>query len=292
MEEKINNNSLINRWKDKWYRFMHNKELKHKMYIVIFESNTFWGKFFDIALFGCILLSILILVVESSITLPWLQTSLVVLEYTFTALFTIEYLARLYCSPNPKEYAKSFFGLVDLIAILPVYLGFFFISARYFIVIRSFRLIRIFRVFKLFEFLSEGHLLLKSLRRSATKIFVFFLFVLILVVSIGTIMYMVESGAPGTQFNNIPNSIYWAIVTMTTVGYGDITPITPFGRFLSAVVMLMGYTIIAVPTGIVSASMMKEYKKKKQYPCPNCDRIGHDENARYCKYCGSELENT
>ena len=133
-------------------------------------------------------------------------------------------------------------------------------------------------------------MLLKSLRISAPKIFVFFFFVLILVTSIGTIMYMIEGNQPGTQFNNIPNSIYWAIVTMTTVGYGDITPVTPVGRFLSAIVMLIGYTIIAVPTGVVSATMVGEQRKKNRMECPHCHRTGHEEEAEYCKYCGSKLD--
>ncbi|MDO4755785.1 MAG: ion transporter, partial [Parabacteroides sp.] len=178
----------------------------------------------------------------------------------------------------------------DLLATLPFYLGLFFSGARYLLIIRTFRLIRIFRVFKLFNFLKEGNLLLNSLRISAPKIIVFFLFVLILVTSMGTIMYMVEGDEPDTRFNNIPNSIYWAIVTMTTVGYGDITPVTPFGRFISAIVMLFGYTIIAVPTGIVSASMVSEQRKKSRLKCPNCGQSGHDELAEYCKYCGTKLE--
>ena len=147
----------------------------------------------------------------------------------------------------------------------------------------------VFRVFKLFNFLNEGERLLTALRESSKKIAVFFLFVVILVTSIGTLMYMIEGTQPNSQFNNIPNSIYWAIVTMTTVGYGDITPATDLGKFLSACVMLIGYTIIAVPTGIVSASMMKEYKRRRDKECPNCHRSGHEDNAEFCKYCGHSL---
>ena len=208
----------------------------------------------------------------------------------FTAFFTFEYLVRIYCSPKPKKYIFSFFGIVDLLSTLPVYLSFFFAGTRYLLVIRVFRLIRVFRVFKLFNFLKEGNMLLKSLRISAPKIFVFFFFVLILVTSIGTIMYMIEGNQPGTQFNNIPNSIYWAIVTMTTVGYGDITPVTPVGRFLSAIVMLIGYTIIAVPTGIVSATMVGQQRKRSKLECPHCRQAGHEEGAEYCKYCGWKLD--
>lgn len=274
----------------RWQRFMHNEALKKKLYDIIFESDTFWGKTFDIVLIVCIALSILITIFDSLVTIPWLQAVLVVLEYLFTLFFTLEYLTRLYCSPAPKAYALSFFGLVDLLSILPMYLGFFFSNARFAIVLRSFRLIRVFRIFKLFNFLAEGNMLLRSLRQSANKILVYFLFVVILVISLGTLMFMVESGQPDTQFTDIPTSIYWAIVTMTTVGYGDITPVTAMGRFLSALVMLLGYTILAVPTGIVSASMIKESRCHDHRSCPNCQRMGHEENARYCKHCGAELE--
>lgn len=273
-----------------WQRFKENEVLKKKLYDIIFESDTFWGKTFDIVLIACITLSILITIFDSLVTIPWLQSTLVVLEYLFTVFFTLEYLTRLYCSPAPKAYAKSFFGIVDLLSILPMYLGIFFSNARFAIVLRSFRLIRVFRIFKLFNFLAEGNMLLRSLQQSANKILVYFLFVVILVVSLGTLMFMVESGQPDTQFTDIPTSIYWAIVTMTTVGYGDITPVTAIGRFLSALVMLLGYTILAVPTGIVSASMIKESRRHDHRSCPNCQRMGHEENARYCKHCGAELE--
>lgn len=276
--------------KERIQRFMHNEALKKEIYDIIFESDTFKGKAFDIILIVCIILSVFITIFDSLATTPWLVTTFIVLEYLFNVIFTIEYLARLYCSPAPKAYAKSFFGIIDLLSILPMYLGFFFSNARFAIVIRSFRLIRVFRVFKLFSFLAEGQMLLQSLYNSLNKILVYFLFVLILVISIGTLMFMVEGEIPGTEFTDIPTSIYWAIVTMTTVGYGDITPVTPIGRLLSAIVMLLGYTILAVPTGIVSASMIKESRKKTQRTCPNCHGMGHDDNAKHCKYCGSELE--
>ena len=275
----------------KWQGLLHNKKLKHKIYVIIFESDTPMGKLFDVALIGFIVLSILVVIVESirswdSIIGPYLRMS----EYVLTFFFTLEYVLRLYCSPRPRKYALSFFGIIDLLATLPLYIGWFFGTARYLLVIRTFRLIRVFRVFKLFNYLDEGNLLLHSLVYSSRKIIVFFLFVLILVTSIGTLMYMIEGQRPDTAFNNIPNSIYWAIVTMTTVGYGDITPETPLGRFLSAVVMLMGYTIIAVPTGIVSASMIREHKRRDAMKCPHCGRDGHEENAAYCKYCGGKLD--
>ena len=244
-------------------------------------------------LIGCILASVLLVIIESLKGLPsYLTTPFVVMEYFFTAFFTFEYLTRIYCSPRPKKYIFSFFGIVDLLATLPLYIGLIFPGARYLLIIRAFRLIRVFRVFKLFNFLNEGERLLTALRESSKKIAVFFLFVVILVTSIGTLMYMIEGTLPNSQFNNIPNSIYWAIVTMTTVGYGDITPVTGLGKFLSACVMLIGYTIIAVPTGIVSASMMKEYKRRRDKECPNCHRSGHEDNAQFCKYCGHDLNPT
>ena len=269
---------------------MTNEPLKHKLYNIIFESDTPSGKTFDIALMACIVVSILLTIFDSLINHHVGSTIMVVLEYVLTIFFTAEYLARLYCSPNPRAYALSFFGIIDLLSILPMYLGFFLHGARFMIVLRSIRLIRIFRIFKLFSFLNEGYLLLDAIMASMRKILVFFLFVVIMVICIGTIMYMVESNTPGSPFTDIPTSIYWAIVTMTTVGYGDITPITPLGRFLSSVVMLLGYTIIAVPTGIVSASMMDGKKTGSKKICSNCGRAGHDENATHCKYCGSELE--
>ena len=274
----------------KWQKVLHDEKLKHKIYVIIFESDTPMGKLFDVALIGFIALSILVVIAESikswnPVIGPYLRVS----EYVFTFFFTLEYVLRLYCSPKPRKYALSFFGIVDLLATLPFYIGWLFGTARYLLVIRTFRLIRVFRVFKLFDFLDEGHLLLRSLVYSSRKIIVFFLFVLIMVISIGTLMYMIEGQCEGSAFSNIPNSIYWAIVTMTTVGYGDITPETPLGRFLSAVVMLLGYTIIAVPTGIVSASMIQEHRRKGTLKCPHCGKGGHEEGAAYCKYCGGKL---
>ena len=276
--------------RERIHAFLHDEELKKTLYVIIFESDTPKGKLFDTVLIGFIIMSVLVVIVESLQTFPaQYGLALRILEYVFTGFFTFEYVVRIYCSPQPRKYIFSFFGIVDLLATLPVYLGFFFGGTRYLLVIRAFRLIRVFRVFKLFNFLKEGNLLLVSLKVSAPKIFVFFFFVLILVTSIGTIMYMVEGTQPGTEFTNIPNSIYWAIVTMTTVGYGDITPVTPVGRFISAIVMLIGYTIIAVPTGIVSATMVDQHRKKRDAKCPQCGKSGHDALAEYCKHCGAKL---
>ena len=276
--------------KQKWEALKQNQALKDKLYDIIFESDTPAGKRFDIVLMIAIVVSILITIFDSIFVNFWPTLVLVVLEYLLTAFFTFEYLARLYCSPKPQAYALSFFGIIDLLSILPMYLGFFIHGARFMIVLRSFRLIRVFRIFKLFTFLQEGYLLLESIKQSLRKISVFFLFVLIIVICLGTVMYMVECDEPGTQFTDIPTSIYWAIVTMTTVGYGDITPVTSLGRFFSAVVMLLGYTIIAVPTGIVSASMIQASHDAANRVCPNCGKAGHDATATHCKYCGSALE--
>lgn len=271
-------------------RFWHNKKLKHQLYVIIFESDTPAGKLFDVVLIACILLSVFLVIIESMKGLPsFLMEPFFIMEYVFTAFFTLEYLTRIYCSPHPRKYVLSFFGIVDLLATLPLYIGLLFPGVRYLLIIRAFRLIRVFRVFKLFSFLNEGERLLTALKESSKKIAVFFLFVVILVTSIGTLVYMIEGTQPNSQFNNIPNSIYWAIVTMTTVGYGDITPVTGLGKFLSAFVMLIGYTIIAVPTGIVSVSMMKDYKRQRDKECPYCLRSGHEDNAVYCKYCGHPL---
>jgi len=218
-----------------------------------------------------------------------IKASIIILEYLLSFIFAVEYILRVYCSPVKRDYILSFFGIIDFLATMPQILSIFFPPLRYFSIMRTFRLIRIFRVLKLFTFINEGILLLESIRRSMTKILVYFLFVVVLVCIIGTIMYIIEGGRPGTQFTNIPTSIYWAIVTLTTVGYGDITPASGIGQFLSGIVMILGYTIIAVPTGIVSATMIDVTKKKgTNGRCPRCNQKT-DLNANYCKHCGEKL---
>lgn len=265
---------------------------KPRLYEIVAHSDTRAGKAFDIAVMVAIVLSLLVAFVE---TLPTVagrfKDVLTVLEYVLTFFFTMEYVLRIYCSPKPKDYAFSFFGIIDLLATLPLYLSFIpgMSSARYFFVLRTFRLIRIFRVLKLFSFINEGYLLMQSIRLSLKKITVYFLFVLILVTILGTLMFMVEGGQPHTHFTDIGTSIYWAIVTLTTVGYGDITPVTFVGRLLSSLVMILGYTIIAVPTGIVSATMIDETQKRsKNGRCPRC-KEKTDTKANYCKHCGEKL---
>lgn len=271
------------------------KTIKEALYIMIFQSNTKLGVIFNVVLILFILASITNVMLESLQIFDERHYRLLHnCEYGFTLFFTIEYILRIYCSPQPRKYIFSFFGIIDLLAILPIYLSLVIPGSSYLIVMRAFRLIRIFRIFKLFQFLKEGDVLLYSIRMSLPKIIVFFCFVVILVISIGTIMYVVEGSQPNTAFKNIPVSIYWAIVTMTTVGYGDITPVTPLGRFLSAFVMLVGYTIIAVPTGIVTASMVKHASEKggrdTKKKCHACGRDTNDQSAFYCKYCGSPLD--
>lgn len=278
--------------REAWQRFMHNDALRRKLYITIFQSDTPVGKAFDVALLWCIVLSILVVILESMRGIPPLAKQIfTVLEYVFTFFFTLEYLLRLYCSPQPRKYAFSFFGIIDLLSTLPLYLGWVFGPVRYLMVVRTFRLIRVFRVFKLFSFLEEGDLLLRSLILSSRKIMVFFLFMVIMVIAMGTLMFMVEGNEKGTPFTDIPTSIYWAVVTMTTVGYGDIAPVTTLGRFLSAIIMLMGYTILAVPTGIVSAQFVHDHGKmmESQQKCKECGGpLPH--HAHFCPHCGTEVK--
>lgn len=259
---------------------------REQLYTIIFEADTPQGKLFDVLLLIFILLSIGLLIIDSLGLVPERYGHLLTaLEWLVTLFFTVEYGLRLYCAPSPRRYALSFYGLVDLVSTLPLYISFFSHAAFYLTVIRAFRLIRVFRVFRLFGFIAEGNILLRALRESRRKIMVFFLFVFILSIALGTLMHIIEgqSGTPG--FENILSSIYWTIVTLTGVGYGDITPLTPLGRFFSAAVMLLGYTIIAVPTGVVSVSMMRQ---SRQRPCPACTKP-NDEDATYCKYCGERI---
>ena len=276
-----------------WQKAMSNEALREKLRVIIFQSDTPLGKLFDITLLCCIVASILVVVLESLQGMPpTAKMVFTILEYVFTFFFTLEYICRLYCSDKPRDYAFSFFGIIDLLSTLPLYIGWIFGPVRYLMVVRTFRLIRVFRVFKLFSFLQEGDLLMRSIIISAPKIGVFFLFMVIMVISMGTLMYMVEGNIPNTPFTDIPTSIYWAVVTMTTVGYGDIAPATFLGRVLSAIVMLMGYTIMAVPTGIVSAQMVHDHKsRRKERLCPECGSpLPFD--AHFCPFCGLKQDTT
>lgn len=268
---------------------MPRNSLRHHLYIIIFGSHTKAGRAFDLALIVAIVSSLIVLLLESipSIRSVW-GAQLKYIEYTFTALFTIEYILRLYCSPKPSAYAKSFYGIVDLLAILPTYLAFFFPSAAFMGVIRALRIMRIFRVLKLVRYLQDSNLLLRSLLMARRKIFIFFSTVAILVTIFGALIYVIEG--PKNGFTSIPQSIYWAIVTITTVGYGDLIPQTALGKAIASVTMLLGYSILAVPTGIITAELNQEMNSHKSLvKCPNCSQSGHEADALYCKHCGSEL---
>ncbi len=268
---------------------MDREQLKHQLYIIIFGAHTPAGRAFDIGLIIAILASLMVLVLESipAVSAEW-STPLRVIEYLFTFLFTVEYGLRLYCSPKPKAYAKSFYGVVDLLAILPTYLAILFPGAAFMGVIRLLRVMRIFRILKLVRYLQDSNLLLRSLLLARRKIFIFFSTVAILVTIFGALIFVIEG--PENGFTSIPQSIYWAIVTITTVGYGDLVPQTPLGKGIASLTMLLGYSILAVPTGIITAELSQEMSSHKTLvKCPNCSKPGHDADAMHCKHCGSEL---
>lgn len=263
---------------------------KRRLHQVIFESDTRAGKTFDLLLLLAIVLSVMVVVLDSVASLRDRYGGLLEgIEWAFTILFTLEYLLRLLSVRRPLRYATSFFGLVDLGAILPSYLGLLVAGAHYFLVIRMLRLLRVFRILKLTEYLHESRLLQRALWASRRKISVFLLTVIILVLIIGSSMYVIEGETNG--FTNIPTSIYWAIVTMTTVGYGDLSPQTGLGQALASIVMLLGFAIIAIPTGIVTMELARPTAISNQ-ACPVCGRTGHDHDAAFCKWCGGNLEVT
>ncbi|MFT5481530.1 MAG: voltage-gated potassium channel [Halieaceae bacterium] len=263
--------------------------IKTKLYETIFGTETPAGRSFDIALIVAILVSVGIILLDSVPRYNARYGDLFFqLELCFTAVFTIEYLLRLYCSPNVKGYATSFFGVVDILSILPTFVAFIFPGASSLLVIRLIRILRIFRVLRLFRYLSEANVLTRSLLQSRRKIFIFLFMMLILSTVFGCLMYLIEG--PENGFSSIPRSIYWAIVTITTVGYGDIVPHTVIGKALASLVMITGYAIIAVPTGIVTAELANELNRERSSRnCKNCERTGHDANAVYCKHCGSPM---
>jgi voltage-gated potassium channel len=263
-----------------------------RLHEIIFESDTPAGKLFDVILLVAILLSVLAAILESVAGVRnRYGTFLYGLEWFFTILFTIEYLFRLGCVLRPSRYATSFFGIVDLMAIFPTYLSFFVVGTQSLLVIRILRLLRLFRVFKLGRYLGEARQLVDALKASRAKITVFLLTVLSVVIIMGALMYLVEG--PENGFTSIPRGIYWAIVTMTTVGYGDIAPQTIVGQALAAIIMVLGYGIIAVPTGIFSANMIKVSRRTGHsvttQVCPSCLAGGHEEDAVFCKFCGTKL---
>src|SRR5688500_1762423 len=263
-----------------------------RLHEIIFEAETRAGRLFDLALIWLILLSVATVILESVRQVREQYGELLyALEWLFTLLFTVEYLLRLLSVRRPLRYATSFFGVVDLLAIIPTYLSILVPGSHYLLVIRILRLLRVFRLFKLTEYVTEADTLRRALRASQRKISVFLSAVMLLVIIIGALMYVIEGEAHG--FTSIPTSVYWAIVTLTTVGYGDLSPRTPLGQMLASIVMIIGYGIIAVPTGIVSVELahaVRDQQKVSARSCPKCGAEGHDPDAVCCKYCGATLK--
>ena len=270
---------------------------RNRIHEIIFEAETPLGKWFDIALMFLIILSVLVVAIE---TIPGLSENTIdtlhVIEWVLTIFFTIEYVLRLYCVYRPMKYATSFYGVIDLLSIIPTYLILFLPgSYQSLMMIRALRLLRVFRIFKLAAYTRQGNFLVKALKDSVPKI-VFFLFFIVLMVCIfGSVMYLVEGGQENSGFTSIPKSIYWAIVTITTVGYGDISPTTGLGQFISSLMMIIGYAIIAVPTGIVTSELVSGRKDPEDVEevlaesCMFCMKEGHEADAIHCKYCGELL---
>jgi len=261
---------------------------RETLHTIIFEADTPGGKLFDVILIVSIIMSILVVMLDS---VAWIRATyghvLNYVEWFFTILFSIEYILRILCVTSPASYMKSFFGIIDILAILPSYLSIIIPGTQYFLVIRVLRVLRIFRVLKFVQYVSEARLLMQALRASRRKITVFIFVVMTMVIILGSFMYVIEG--PEHGFTSIPTAIYWAIITFTTVGYGDITPMTALGQTLSAVVMILGYSIIVVPTGLVTVELSRTNYTISTQACPNCGAEGHDIDASYCKYCGTKL---
>ena len=269
------------------------KSFKQRLYIIVFESNTFLGKLFDEVLLGAILLSVIAVLLDrvDEIKSEYGEAHYII-EWAFTILFLIEYIIRIYICEKPKDYVFSFYGIIDLLSILPTFLSLIFAGVHSLLIIRSIRLIRVFRILKMVRYLGEASSLMMALKASRAKIIVFIGVLLSLTVILGTLMYLIEGGENG--FTSIPRSIYWAVVTLTTVGYGDIAPGTTFGQIVATAIMILGYGIIAVPTGIVSAEISNQSKKiDMKNPGQYCDQCGTKRKraeAKYCHNCGSPLE--
>jgi len=264
---------------------------KKKLFIIIFEADTKAGKLFDVCLLVLILFSVTLVLLQSVSSVNAVYGDLLnTLEWVITIIFTIEYGLRLIVVKNPVNYAGSFYGIIDLLSILPTYLSVIFPGTHYLVVVRALRLMRVFRILKLAHFVRESTSIVLALKASARRILVFLAFVVLLSIVLGSIIYVVESGVnPG--FSSIPESIYWAIVTITTVGYGDISPVTSLGKLVASLIMLLGYSILAVPTGIVTVELSRRARldNPNSQACPNCARYGHDSDAKFCKYCGHSM---
>lgn len=268
---------------------MSDPTIRRRLHRIIFQHDTKAGRTFDIALILAILLSVIAVMLDSVASVSQrFGPALKAIEWFFTIVFTVEYGLRLYSSDRPARYARSFFGIVDILAIVPTYASLFFPPGRFLLTIRVLRVLRVFRVLKLVNFLGEASVLGRAMRASRHKIGVFLLTVLSVVVIVGSLMYVIEGAEAG--FTNIPVSIYWAIVTLTTVGYGDIAPQTALGQGLAALLMITGYGIIAVPTGIVTVELGKAARASRpRRTCPVCRRGGHAADAVFCKHCGAAL---
>jgi voltage-gated potassium channel len=264
-------------------------EWRRRLHEIIFEADTPAGRLFDIALIASILCSVLAVMLDSVSGIRAVYgEQLYALEWFFTLLFTVEYLLRLLCIGRPLKYATSFFGLVDLLSIVPTYVSLMIPGSQYLLTIRILRILRIFRILKLAQYVGEANHLLRALANSRRKITVFLFAVFTMVVIFGSLMYLIEGEESG--FVNLFEGIYYAVVTLSTVGYGDITPQTPLGKVVSSMLMIMGYGIIAVPTGIVSVELAQTKKLQvSTQSCPECSAEGHDVDARHCKHCGSRL---
>ena len=263
------------------------KSRKEKLYHIVFGTDTVAGKKFDLILLWLIIFSVVVVVVES---IPQINTSyykyLFAVELFFTGLFTAEYLTRVVISPRPLRYIFSYWGVIDFLGVMPFYIGLFSADYHYFVVFRLLRMLRVFRILRLFRFIKESNQLFSALRASFYKIIIFISFVLTLVILLGTLMYVVEG--PENGFTSIPHSIYWTIVTITTVGYGDIVPQTALGKWVASVIMLSGYAIIAVPTGIVTVELTRQSNASAAI-CSNCKHV-NPANSQFCNLCGSRIQ--
>lgn len=265
------------------------KPWQEKVNEIIAGTETRLGRLFDIWLLVIILVSVVVIMLESVPSIQkYYAVEFIIIEFVVTGLFSIEYILRIISTKHPLKYMFSFLGVVDLLSILPTYLGLFISGAKPLTVIRALRFLRIFRILELSNFTKGADTIIKALYASRHKIIVFIISVLTIVIILGAIMFSVES--PEAGFTSIPRSIYWAIITITTVGYGDIAPMTPAGQAIASFIMLIGYSIIAVPTGIVSAEIVKGDKSRfKLHACSNCKRTEHETDADFCKYCGQKL---
>ncbi len=262
---------------------------RERLYTIIFFTNTPAGKRFDTWLLVIIFASLVVVMLDSIASFNERHGQLLTnLEWGFTAIFAVEYVLRIYTHPEPRKYILSFYGMVDLFSVLPAFIALLFPDAQYLLVVRVIRMLRIFRVLKLAPYLSQANFLLVALQGSRQKIIVFLLSVTTLIIVYGTLMYVIEG--PSNGFTSIPMSIYWAVVTLTTVGFGDIVPLTPLGKALATVVMITGYSIIAVPTGIFTAELANAMRPDSlRHNCPACDKLTHEPNAAFCSRCGSQL---